>query len=117
MTTATTDPTDYARFLDAARRIIGNLHSHDWDSPEAVAARATEQGSCVWHAAHTIRLEHLDELGYGSCRYCGGVTAPGHDGAHNLCSVRHASGRPTPTLDSTPECSCAKCRPDVRRMI
>ena len=114
--TTTMTTTRYESFLGAARGYIyGN--KYDWLTPEAVAALAVEQESCVWHAAHTLIMEHLDEAGYGTCRYCGGVTAPNQDNAHALCQARHDKGRETTTLDASPQCSCARCRPDVRRMI
>jgi hypothetical protein len=96
------------RYMHAAEASI--ISNGTWFTPEAVAARALEQGSCVWHAAHTLQLEHLDDLGYGTCRICDGVTAPGpaHE-VHYLCAARQARGVPTPQLDATPRCSCAKC--------
>lgn len=115
--TNTETTTRYESFLDAARRGTVNAKGFPWYTPEAIALRATEQGSCVWHAATSISLEHLDELGYGTCRYCGGVTAPSQGGVHALCVARSDRGRETPTLDSSPRCQCATCLPGVRRMV
>lgn len=110
--TTTDITTRYESFLFAARSTIAPS-VHAWYTPGAIAALAAEQESCVWHAAWTLSMAHLDELGYATCRYCGGVTAPNQDGAHHLCVARQRRGVPTPMLDASPRCSCAPCMATV----
>jgi hypothetical protein len=106
----------YEQALRAAQSGTINFDEHEWFTPEAIAERIVEQQSCVWHAAWSISMEHLDELGYGHCTLCGGRTGPGQDNLHPLCAARAEHGRPTPPLDGTPRCACARCRPDVTRI-
>lgn len=100
--------TRYESFLAAARAST-RPSAHEWYTPEAIAALATEQNSCVWHAAWSLSLAHLPELGYTTCRLCGGVLHPQREDAHGLCLARERRGLPTPMIDSTPQCSCARC--------
>lgn len=106
--------TTYETFLATARSTTVNDGGHAWGTPEAIAQRAYEQQSCIWHAVTSLRVEHMDELGYGTCPHCGGVTDPRQQLGHALCVVRAAQGRETPMLDSTPRCDCARCRPGLR---
>ena len=76
---------------------------------DEVAAIMVADEVCLWHAAweYHNRRAHLRP----SCKVCGGKTGRLNErGAHYLCEIRKAKGRPTPSLgDEVYPCYCSPC--------
>lgn len=75
---------------------------------EAIADSVDRGGTSVWHEVHRWLVENRP---LPSCRVCDGPVAREGDDVHELCRARRARGLPTPRLDATPRCPCARCRP------
>lgn len=97
--------------LDSFRQVAaGYIAGSTTDDPdalaarrEAVALRAFETGTCIWHAATLITNEHPPEQ---RCDLCG---APARRLPHHLCIERAKRGVPTPPLEWRSPCFCAAC--------
>lgn len=61
----------------------------------------------LWHRQHEWVIANVIPT-WPHCTICGGVCDP-RQTAHELCKALQKRGLPTPQLDSTPKCSCAKC--------
>ena len=89
---------------------VANATSTSLADRDELALRAFETDSCLFHAAHLIRMEGLASGRWGrSCSICGGIVTNAAWPDHTLCTIRVERGAPIERLDQVEPCPCAPC--------